>query len=240
MNADDTALIFVVEYYEMYANGRDALANAYKEDARAILYFKDRQIKQTTQNQYKLVPDGIRNILACSGQIVGNDLFVHVKSTLTLPGSTDFVDEVFRCHLTDTSILITYHSIHVNPIVAVLPPLAPLPSPHTAPPNNDRQQNTKQEQPKKPRVPAVEVNSPSELNSKLSVLVENLSFSIAPSKFLPLLEQFGQVLKFCQTGGKIVAEYESFPDMKSALSTKFENWNGRVPRIKRMPQDYTF
>ncbi|OHT10961.1 hypothetical protein TRFO_19534 [Tritrichomonas foetus] len=235
MNVDETALIFIVEYYETFANDRDKLANAYAEGARLILFNKDKQIMQCSQNFQNVVPNGVRKILSCSGEVISHDLFVHVQSTLTMPGSTDIVDECFRCQLTDSSILITYHSIHVNPIIAELPPLPPPVVKPAAPPKP-----AKTEPPKRPRPPAVEVNDPYALNSKLSVLVVNLPFNRPPSEFVKVLEDFGHVVKFAQSKGKLVAEFERFEEMKAATSKDHPEWNGRTPFVHRMKPGFTF
>ena len=236
MNLDEAALIFVVEYYETFANDKDKLALAYAEGARLILYNKDKQVRQVSQNFQNVVPSGVREIISCNGEIIDSDLYVHVKSTLTLPGSVDTLDECFRCQLTDTSILILYHSIHVNPIIKDLPPLPP-PSIKKAP---QQTKPVKPEPPKKPKTPTIEVSSPQNVDYKKSVVVKNLSFKVPPSNFVPILETVGHVLKFAQGNGQLVAEFETKEDQKKAVEKIYEEWNGRFPRVFWMNKDFTF
>lgn len=236
MNLDETALIFVVEYYETFANNKEKLALAYAEGARLILYNKDKQVRQCTQNFQNVVPSGIREIISCNGEIINSDLFIHVLSTLTLPGSVDTLDECFRCQLTDTSILIIYHSIHVNPILCELPHLPP-PQPKKVP---QQTKPVKPEPPKKPKTPTIEVDSPQKVDYKKSVVVRNLSYKVPPSNFVPILESVGHVLKFVQGNGQLVAEFETKEDQVKAVEKSYNEWNGRIPRVIWMSKDFNF
>ncbi|KAK8853891.1 hypothetical protein M9Y10_016434 [Tritrichomonas musculus] len=236
MDVDETALIFVVEFYETFANNKEKLALAYAEGARLVLYNKDKHVRQYSQNFQNVVPSGIREILSCSGEIINSDLFVHVQSTLTLPGSVDILDECFRCQLTDSSILIIYHSIHVNPILSELPPLPP-PTPKVVP---QPAKQAKPAPPKKPKTPTVEVDSPQNVDYKKSVVVKNLSYKSAPSNFVPILESVGHVLKFVQGNGQLIAEFETKDDQVNAVNKTYEEWNGRKPHVIWMNKDFQF
>lgn len=227
MDVDQTALIFIVEYYEMFSNNKVQLNSVYAEGARIVLYNQGNRIQQYTQNFHNVVPSGEREILACSGEIIGTDLYVHVKSSLTLPNKKLYLDECFRCLLSDSNIMILYHSIHVNPLLTEIPPLP---------------QNSPKPAPKPiPKPPSMEVNSPQELDYKKSVVIYNLPFNIPPSKFVSVLNsKIGHVEKYVQSEGKLLAQFESNVEQKKAVETTFDVFHGRTPKAKWMPRDFSF
>lgn len=233
MNVDETALIFVVEYYEMLTSNREMLGNAYAEGARIVLYNKQKPISQCCSNFHKFIPAGVRKILQCSGTQIGDKLYVQVKSTLVQPAVLDYLDECFVCNLTESNMLIIYHSVHVNPIVEPLPILPP-------PPVVAKKQVPKQEPPPPPKIePTVEVNSPADLDPKKSALFQNLSFEAPPSDFVPVLEKYGHVVKFSQIKGKLVCEFALRETVNNLIHLPQQiEWHKRAVRIIRMPFNF--
>lgn len=232
MDTDQVILIFIVEYYENLQNNRQNIGSVYAEGAKLLVYNKDKPVMQCKSNFQTLLPLGNRKILSYDGEIIQKTLFVHVKSSLATPGSTDIVDEAFTCTLTDSSMLITYHSIHINPFLGELPPLPPPPVKVAPPPKVE----PKPAPP--PPKPAVEVKGPKEFDGQLSVLVKNLPYKIPPSEFVPeMSKRFGRVVKFCQGSGKLVAQFETRKQRNEAVHAPEIEWNGRIVRIIGLPQN---
>ncbi|KAH0789560.1 hypothetical protein GPJ56_006526 [Histomonas meleagridis] len=227
MDVDNTALIFIVEYYEMLVNEKDKLPNAYAEGAPLFMYIKNQPLKVVHQQYQNVIPNGVRTITNCSGEVINGKLYVHVQSTLAQP-SIAKVDECFTCQLKDSCILILHHSIHVNPIIEPLPKLPPPPPPKPV----------VKPEPKpapKPRDPPIEVDSPDKFIQRFTIFVKNLPFQVAPKEFLAVIEKHGHVSHFMQGKGKLLAQMED-PKIIGKIThlPEFE-WNGRKPRIMRMP-----
>jgi hypothetical protein len=122
----------------------------------------------------------------------------------------------------------------VNPILAEIPPLPP---PQPAAPRSE----PKPAPPPKPKVIPVEVSDPNELKDANSVLVLNLPFKQPGANFVPVLaERFGDVVKFSQTSGKLVAEFSDRNIRNTALHAIQTEWNGRTPRLRAMTKPFTW
>ncbi|EAY14068.1 hypothetical protein TVAG_478930 [Trichomonas vaginalis G3] len=225
---DPNIATFLVEYYETLHNNSREVNNVYVDGARLIIFQGIDQPKAFVSDYAKYIPIGKRKILKYSGSTIGSRLFVHVQSEIEQPYNKLIVDESFSCVLSDVSIMISYHSIHINPLlepIAVLPP--PKPKIITV------------VKPKPVEVkPAVEVELPQALNTKNSVIVQNLPFNKPPAEFIPILEKFGHVSKFCQAKGKLMAEFSNIDDMFKARDAVYKDWNGRTPKVFRCPREY--
>ena len=233
MNLDQAALIFIVEYYELLQNNRDEIPAVYADGARMVLTLKDKPPQKYQKDFQMVIPKGPRKIIECSGETIGDRLFIHVRSSLSRASTTDFVDEAFSCTVTDTSILINYHSIHVNPFLSKLEQLPPPP-----PKPVQKPQEKPQEKPKPPPPPPEEITNIRAFDPRLTVFVRNLPFKVPPSEFIRELERFGRVVKFAQERGKLLAQFETRAARSEATHANEFEWNGRTPRIGGMPQDF--
>lgn len=230
MNCDQDALIFVVEYFEMLEHDRASISNVYDLGARMVLMVKEGQPQRYSNDFHRVIPPGKRKIIQCNGEVIDGRLFVHVYSSLERPSGTDFVDEAMSCTLRDASILINYHTIHVLPFYAKLAQLPPPPPPAPKPAPKPV------EKPKPP--PPTEVTDLRSFDTRLSVFVRNLPFAVPASEFVSVLERFGRVVKFAQTKGKLVAQFETRAARNEATHAEEFEWNGRTPRIGGMPPDF--
>jgi hypothetical protein len=224
MDADETAVVFIVEYYELLQSARAQLAFAYAEGARLFLQ-RATSTKSTSSNFHTVVPAGHRTILTCSGQVMDGFLHVHVQSTLAMGEKVELLDEAFTCRVSERVILILYHSIHVNPILANAPP--PPAAPKPAPP--------------KPKIDPVEVASPARIDRRSGALVRNLSYGLPPKDIIPILvEKFGDITKFSQDRGRLAVEFsEKDANAKAVCAGPFE-WEGRPVRITWIPRNFAW
>lgn len=225
MDVDELSLIFIVEYYEYLVNNKKEINQAYSDNACLYLYLKNNPLRVYRSDFHTAIPNGVRTILSCCGERVGDKLYVHVKSTIAQPSIAN-VDECFTCGIKGSSILILHHSIHVNPIVEEIKKLPPPPpKPKVI------------KEPKKEPKPAVELDSPDKVKQEWSIFVKNLSFKVAPKEFIKVLEKYGHVTHFVQGRGKLLAQMED-PKVIGKLThlDEFE-WNGRIPKIIRMPRN---
>jgi hypothetical protein len=224
MDADQTAVVFIVEYYELLQSAQPQLAFAYAEGARLFLQ-RGISTKSTSSNFHTVVPAGHRAILTCSGQVMDGFLHVHVQSTLAMGEMVELLDEAFTCTVSETVILILYHSIHVNPILAnAAPPPPPQPAaPKPAPP--------------KPKIDPVEVASPAAIDHRRGAFVKNLSYSLPPKSIIPILvEKFGDITKFFQDRGVLAVEFSERDANANAVCAAPFEWEGRTVRIWWIPK----
>lgn len=226
MIADDTALTFIVEYFELLQSDRDRLAAAYSDTARVIINFRDRPPAPQMSPFLKGIPIGSRSLFQCSGEVISGLLYVHVRSRLFLASEAQVVDEAFVCSLTPETITIQYHSIHIGPVLSetpVLPP--PRPAVTAKAPEIVRP-------PPKPKIDPVEVTSMDQLDGSKSVIVKNLPFISPPSEYLPVLvEHFGPVVKYVQQKGVLGAEFQEKEARDRAVHSTWEKWKGRLANV---------
>lgn len=226
---DPNLATFIVEYYETLHNNSKDLSDCYVDGARLVIFQGTEQPKSCVNDYSRYIPLGKRKILKYSGNTVGNRLYIHVQSEIEQPYKILIVDESFTCVLSDVSIMVAYHSIHINPLlepITVLPP--PKPKIITV---------------VKPKIeikPAVEVESPEKMNTKVCLVVKNLPFNKPPADFIPVLEKFGHVSKYCQAKGQLLAEFEKLDDLFKARDANYDEWNGRKPSVKRWRSDWTW
>jgi hypothetical protein len=224
MQVDDTALVFIVEFFELLQTARARLSSAYSENARMILQLRDQPTKALSQPFHLAIPAGPRKLLQCSGEVISGFLYVHVRSTLTLPTETQILDEAFVCSLSEAGIIIQYHSIHISPILSakpILPPPKPLPKPAPAPAKPP------------PAKPApIEVVGLATLDPNKSVMVKNLPFGKPSVEYLPeLVKNFGDVVKYAQTKGKLAVEFIDRDTRNRAARATWSEWNGRLAKV---------
>ena len=227
----DTNLVtFLVEYYESLHSNAKEIGNAYIDGARLIIFQGIEQPKSYVSDYSRYIPSGKRKILKYSGNTIGSRLFVHVQSEIEQTSKKLILDEAFSCVISEVSIMISYHTIHINPLlepIAVLPP--PKPKIITV------------VKPKPVEVkPAVEVEHPDLLNTRNSAIVSNLPYNTPPSEFVAVLEKFGHIVRYCQTKGKLIAEFENIKFMHKAVESTFKEWNGRMPKVFRCPREFAW
>jgi hypothetical protein len=229
MDLEDTAVIFVVEYYELLQANRERLSTAYADGARILLYHRDKPLRTINANS---IPKGHRTILQCTGETIPPFLYIHVISNLTTSTGVEVLDEAFTCTVHNQSIQILYQSIHVGPILAEIPPLPPPPAatkPVQPPPPKP-----------KPKAVPVEVSDPNELNEANAVLVLNLPFRVPPSDYVTVLEKFGEIPKFAQTSGKLLVEFRDRRTRNEALHAVIEDWHDRLPKYRPMSRPFSW
>ena len=230
---DENVKIFVVEFYELLHNCSEEMKNIYADNAELHIYNRNTPGQVIKNNFEKAIPLGKRKITKYSGSVIDAKMFVHVQSELEQPYNKMVVDESFVCSLTKASILINYQSIHINPLIE---PIEEKKVEVAKPKQMQKQAQETQKEAKK----AVEVKSIDDLKTVKCVLVLNLPFKEKPSEFLPQLEMHGNIIKYCETKGKLLAEFEKIEDMFKAKDAKYPAWKGRQPKVIRCPKQFTF
>ena len=227
MNPDVT--VFIVEYYEMIQNQISDIGNAYAEGAKMVIFEKNNPIKSIASNFYRYIPQGKRKIIKYSGDTVNNQLYIHVQSIVEQPYNNQKIDEAFICILTETSIMILYHSMHMLPL---LEPISQLPPP---PP----QKVFVKAPPPPPKViqQPVEVDTPEKIDQSCATLVTNMPFQVPPKEFLPILQPFGQITHYCQNKGQLLVQFSKKPEMYDSLTLTSVEWNGRNVNVRRCPKE---
>jgi hypothetical protein len=227
MQLDDTALVFVVEYFELLQNSRARLMTAYTETAHVVVHLRDRPSVVHPPSFVQHIPAGTRKILQCSGSVISGLLYVHVRSVLTLTSDVQHLDEAFICGLPDAGITILYHSIHINPILSetpALPPPKPAPKPEIPVP--------------KAKPAPVEAPTIRDFVINNSVVVKNLPFARAAAEYLPVLvKQFGDVVRYAQKKGCLAAEFADRAARNKAVHAAWSDWNGRVAKLFPLKPD---
>ena len=226
---DPNVVTFVVEFYEILTNSIKEIANVYAEGAKLIVFQGKEAAKIYVSNYERVLNPEKRKITLVSGKVIGSHLFVHVQSEITQKGEKLISDESFVCLMKDTSILILYHTIHINPL---LEPIVVLPPPpkvvHTV------------VKPKVEKKPAEEVANVTPLKKSNCIIINNLPYNKPPKEFIPVMEKYGKVLRFYQMKGRLVVEYEKVEEVYKAKEAYYSEWNGRTPRVFRPPKDYNW
>ena len=238
-NVVDDIKIFIVEYYEILHTSSPEIKNIYADNAELHIFNKNDKELIFKSNFQNNVPLGKRKIIKYSGYSIPDQrIFVHVQSELEQPYNKMLVDEVFVCSLTSTTILINFHSIHINSLINPIEekkeqkPAISFKAP--------KQRTIPGVKPKPPKTTPIEVKSINELKTAKCILVQNLPFKEKPSDFLPLLEVHGNIVKYCETKGKLLAEYDLIEDMFAARDANYEQWRGRQPKVIRCPKEVKF
>ena len=229
----DTILTFLVEYYETLDQNIKAIDDAYSQDAVLVKFVKEEQPRTCRSNFYREIKRGRREILKYHGKVIDSNLFIDVASRL----DEDLIDESFCCSVTDSTMLITYHSIHVKPY---LKPLA-APKIEKAFRNDGMKRVANEikplEQPSLP--PPEEVDSIKELRTKQCIIARNIPFTAVPSELIEdYLSKYGYVKRFYQADGLLIAEYDELDQLYQALVKESIDWKGRTVSLRRLPKDF--
>lgn len=216
-------IVFVVEYYETLQKANDEILGAYNEAAKLVISQNNEPLKVFTSNFHKNLPLGKRQILKMNGHIRKNKMFVQVQSECEQPYKKLLIDEVFLCTLNETTILINYHSIHINPLIEPVSFLPP-PKPKTVIVK------------KVVEKPAEEVASIDDVKLDFCILCSNIPFKYPPKDFLPVVAKYGKVNKYVQGKGKLLVEFSGkdkreMNKLLRRMISEREQWNGRVPRF---------
>ena len=236
---DDNIKIFIIEYYEILHTVSPEIKNIYADNAELHIFNKNEKeliIKSNFQNS---IPLGQRKILNYGGYCIPDQrIYVHVQSELEQPYNKMLVDEAFVCSLTSTTILINFHSIHINPLInPIEEKKEPKPTMSFKAPKQQTNMNTKA---KHQKITPTEVKSINDLKTVKCILVQNLPFKEKASEFLPQLEIHGNIVKYCETKGKLLAEFDMIEDMFTARDASYEQWRGRQPKVMRCPKEVRF
>ena len=226
---DKNIVTFVVEYYEYLSHSVRDISNLYVDGAKIILFQGKEQEKVYVTNYERILISGPRKVKIVSGHVIGNRLYVHVQSEVTKNAKKLVLDEAFICVMNDTSILIQYQTIHVNPLLDPVEVVLPPPLPKVAP-----------AKPKVEKKQAEEVATHEPMKKSNCIIVNNLPFRTPPKEFLPVMEKHGTILRFLQLKGRLVVEYEKIEDVYKAKDGYYSEWNGRTPKVFRPPKDYNW
>ena len=227
MEINNNLITFIVEYYEILQENENEIKELYNEGSKILIIENKQNNKNVSNSISKQIPIGKRRILKYSGEEIGKNLFIHIQSEIEQPYKKLIIDEIFNCLINEFNIIIQYHSIHINPILDPIINLLPINN------NNNKINNNKIIENFKP----IEVNSPEEINQTLSILVTNLSYKIAPSNFLNILNKYGKIIKYCQSKGILLVEYSNKKEMYAAISCNSYEFEGRTVYIKRCPKE---